>query len=211
MFKKAAEKQQNAPPMQRIALEPMKIKTKSPKKVKKISPVKKRGRPPKFSTMKNSSVTSVTDLFTAKKVTKVSMKRQIEMIDPEVLAELPPEIVDEILREYQLPDDEPEIENLEESPVKSVKKIDETKETSKENIFLKSSWREIVKILIYENLEKVQHDAVQLIRLGNLNILFTVMRFLQRTVEVEEILKSVVDSVQEEMQKIFGKKLLISE
>ena len=210
MFKKAAERQQNAPPMQRITLEPIKIKTESPKKVKKVSPAKKRGRPSKLSTMKNSSVTSVTDLFTTKKITKVSVKRQIEMIDPEVLAELPPEMVDEILREYQIPDDEPEVESFEESPVKFEAKVDEIpKEDSNENIFLKKNWQEISKILICENLEKVQHDAAQLIRRGDLNVLFTAMRFLLRTSGEEKNFESIVNYVQEEMLKTFGKKLLV--
>lgn len=204
MFKKVAEKQQTAP--QRVKLEPVKIVTRTPKKV---SPVKKRGRPSKFSSTK-----AITDIFATRKSSKVSLKRQVEMIDPEVLAELPEELVDEILREYQMPDEETSMEIQENSPAKIVE-VPTVKESTVDNIFLRDDWRDFAATCIDENLEKIQNDAAQLVRLKNLNLIFLIMRFLHRitadkkNVTAERNYNEIVANVQDEMQNVFGKKLFI--
>ncbi|CRL04716.1 CLUMA_CG017776, isoform A [Clunio marinus] len=201
MFKKVAEKQQNAPIQERIEASPVKIR--------KISPVKKRGRPSKLSNADRSSNISVADMFSTKKNSRVSAKKTIEMIDPEVLAELPPEIVNEILEEYQMPEEVEEIPEIEEI----------SEEKNDENIFLQSNWRQVTKSLIdnNESAEQIKNDAASLVRIKNIDLIYLVMRFLHRIIEEcddeslawRENYNEIAESVQEEMQKIYKKKLSI--
>ena len=218
MFKKVAEKQQNSD-APKFKLEPLRFNV-SP--LKKVSPTKKRGRPAKFSSNRSAS-TSVTDMFASRKKTKAYYKRTVEMIDPEVLAELPPEMVDEILKEYQMPDED-DNEDAKSVEDETVVQPEPPQESSDDNIFYQPSWRSLVKTWIDENeenvewlSEKLQHDAAQLVRLKNLDLVYLAMRFLHRNIEDKQneqwrcIYNQVTSELQSEMLKTYSKRLSVPE
>lgn len=213
MFRKVAEKQQAEPPRERVKLDSPAMR----QKVGKTSPMKKRGRPAKLP-----DVQPVTDIFAAKKSVKVSFKRTVERIDPEVLAELPPDIVDEILKEYQIPDEEAEVPEAEtilvddEEPEVLVELADVVE---CENFFLRDDWRPVAQSWIegdsFDNILKLSTDPARLVHLKQLDRLFIVMRFLHRVITVKEscewqkVYEEIADGVQAEMEAIYGKKLAV--
>lgn len=220
MFKKVAEKQQSGDAPRKIETFRFKTET-SPKRPVKASPGKKRGRPSKLLNTKNS--TSLTDMFSARKNTRISHKRIVEMIDPEVLAELPPEMVEEILKEYQLPDeDEPDHASTSTGP-QAVPKLETPREPSDENIFLQQDWRSVMQSWIDDNdednivwlAEKIQNDAAQLVRLKDIDLLYIAMKFLHRIIEEQSkelwqaIYNEAAAAVQAEMLTKYSKKLSI--
>lgn len=220
MFKKVAEKQSANPPQPRIKLEPVIVKKDSSPN-KKPSPTKKRGRPSKTATSKSNVVTPITDIFAARKNSNTNVKRTVEMIDPEVLAELPPEIVDEILKEYQMPD-----EDVEEVPDVSVDEpavVDESSQgdlKTELNLFLQQDWRPKVGSWIESDLgdgraEQLEHDAANLVRSRHISHLYVVMRFLHRIIndqdngEWKRAYNGIVDSVLAAMLETLEKKLSV--
>jgi DNA repair protein REV1 len=217
MFKKVAAKQQSTP--QRETVEPIQPKLEiSPKRNTNHSPTKKRGRPKKLSAL-SKPTKSINEMFSERKNYRKLTKRTIEMIDPEVLAELPPEMVEEILIEYQMPD---EIQQQElEAPNTSAESTN-IKESSEGNIFYIEHWKMMVKSWIDEesdNLEfykeKLLNDAPQLVRLNDLDILFIAMRFFHRVIEDKEddrwseIYNEMAGEVQTQMLQTFKRKLSI--
>ena len=221
MFKKAAEKHQNCDPEVNLELERLKSET-SPKMKIIRSPLKKRGRPSKLATADKSNLTSIGDMFSVKKNSRTSFKRTVEMIDPEVLAELPPELVDEILKEYQVPNEEnEEVEEpptvIEENSIESIST--EPSESSSENIFLQENWRSITKAWIDENNKSsrktLEDDAAQLVRLKNIDLVYLVMKYLHRIIKDngdiswQVLYQNVASEVQAEMLLTFRTKLAI--
>lgn len=220
MFKKVAERQQTNP-QPRIKLEPVRVKTDiSPAKSKKSSPIKKRGRPAKFAASSKANVTSITEMFATRKSTRINFKRTVEMIDPEVLAELPPEMVDEILKEYQMPDEDVGVEPDEPADEPTVVLVDEETSDDYHNLFLQQDWRMLVKSWIsvdvdIEKAAQLEHDATQLVLTRNMNLIFIVMRFLHRNISDSESIEwkkkynEIADTVQAAMLEVLNIRLSI--
>lgn len=213
MFKKISENVGAKKPLERVKLEPIHKINVSPRK--KTSPAK-RGRPAKrFKT--TNSFTSVSNMFAVQKPT---LKRKV--IDPDVLSELPPDIVEEILRDYDFEKNEPEEEISNISSELSSSKMDtnSTPIVKVENIFIEADWRKKVKTWIEtkDEIDKetfiITESLTQLVRDKNLELLFVIMRFLHRMIgdcdkySWKLAYKYVFyESLQEEMRKIFNRKL----
>lgn len=206
MFKKVAEK--GPVNVQRVKLEPLIVKSLTK------SPPKKRGRPGKFT---KTPTTSIADMFAMRKSTATHFKRTVEMIDPEVLAELPPEIVDEILKEYEVPEEVEEVPENSKIEVQQDEKLGLEVEAAN-NIFESQNWRTTVKTSIENGedyLESLCQNAAQLVRLKNLDLLYIVMRFLHRTIndldssDHKQNYNEIAAAVQAEMREVYEKKLSI--
>lgn len=216
MFKKAAEKPSTSNTSRpKIELEKFDLPTIKPQK---SSPLKKRGRPSKFANAnKSSTVTSVSDMFHSKKNTQAYFKRTVEKLDPEVLAELPPELVDEILKEYQIPEEGGVEEESNGSSMTN--EVPNKKESSEDNVFLKEGWRSSLHFLLETedeaSLLNIIQDAAQLVRLKELDVLYIAMRFLHRIITDEDKERSkafynkLAAAIQIEMLKVFSSKLSI--
>lgn len=218
MFKKVAEKQQ-IPDHAKAKLEPETSKMlDAPRRIFKVSP-KKRGRPAKLSTVDTSCTASISDLFAAaKNSSRQPFKRTVEMIDPEVLAELPPVMVDEILKEYQIASEEDLVIEVKDDS-QEVQLQEVKTESSCGNIFLQEGWRSVIKNWIEGSGElskgALQNDAGQLVRLKNIDLIYYAMRYLHRIIKDAEnvcwqgFYEDVAAEVQKEMLKAYGKKLAI--
>lgn len=211
MFKKMIENPETKGNVSRIKSEPIPIKS------TKISPQKRKTRTLK-RVASNSNMTSVADMFTAKKTFK---KRK--MIDPDVLSELPPEIVEEILREYDLEDDDIESYNNDASvsATTSIESIPEVNESLNDgNLFKTDSWRSMIKAWIdetdepnVETRDTICCDLIQLIRVKNLELPFLIMRFLNRIIDDsakdgwKKFYNYSFTILQEAMRSTFGSRL----
>lgn len=176
MFKKIAENPNAKHPINRVKIEPSVIVK------KKVSP-KKKGRPVK-KIKSNSNLTSVAEMFSNKKPS-TSTKRKV--IDPDVLAQLPPDIVEEVLRDYDVAEDD---ETVEVEPKFNDDCNIEITEDLSENIFMQENWRITIKTWIEsmdnvdEEYSKIINDSlIQLVRVKNLELLFVAMRFLHRNIQ----------------------------
>jgi DNA repair protein REV1 len=165
------------------------------KVIVKTSPSKKG-----FKNVKGNK--SIDDMFKKKKMTNKRVGK-LEKIDPDVLAELPPDIVEEILRDYQIDDDEEE--------VKIEEKIDEKDKIDiSDNIFFQPDWRDFV--LSYldepEGCEFIEQQVTNLVLSGDIDLLYLVMKFFKRKLgnDFNETLKTTVDN---EMMKKYSKTLCI--
>jgi DNA repair protein REV1 len=129
----------------------------------------------------SSQLPSVADMFSEKKPSFTSNRK---LIDPDILAELPPDIVEEILRDY---DDERDA-TVEESESTAVHAVVNSEDMA-DNIFMNDGWR--LKIISWieasgpteSMIETLSCDMVQLIRAKNLEMPFLIMRFLHRHIE----------------------------
>lgn len=214
MFKKISENP-NAKPINRVKVEPtILIKREvSPRKRKEYSP-KKKGRPVKR--VKSNNTSSVAEMFTANK--PPALTGQKKLIDPDILAELPADIVEEILREYDVSastsNNTHEVDDLKNQEECAIE------ENLSENIFMQGDWRAIIKswIDIKEEIDeesmKISDSLTQLVRVKNLELLFIIMRFLHRN--IKEAGKEswrvsykhiFYENLQDEMKRIYDRKL----
>ncbi|KAG5680848.1 hypothetical protein PVAND_010329 [Polypedilum vanderplanki] len=208
MFKKMSEKQE-------VNFQRVKSETSVSKPQKEeISPQKKRMRTFKKSNS-NSNLTSVADMFAAKKTSSTSKRKQI---DPDILAELPSDIVEEILRDYDMND---EYEDNESNFTEQTVEVKEENEISDHNIFMRNDWRTTIISWIEDNLapeqcmiETLSNDLVQLIKTKNLELPFLIMRFLHRHAENSEKIEwqkaynTIHLNMQNEMKNCFDGKQL---
>lgn len=210
MFKKISEK-----PVIRVnKVEPTKEIQISPKK--KTSPTKQKGRGMKRLKSSNS-LTSVADMFA---VQKPAPKRKV--IDPDVLAELPSDIVEEILRDYDYEIEESDVPGCSKTSMETsvIKPKVELVENLSENIFIESQWRTTVKEWIDNKdeiegeTEKISSSLIQLVQAKNLELLFIIMRFLHRVIgdsgknSWKIAYKHIFyEKLQDEMRRTFKRKL----
>jgi hypothetical protein len=222
MFKKMSENQDlNKPSTSRVKLEPL------PKA--SLSPPKKKSRLLKKTLSGNNL--SVADMFAVKK--PPSHLSRMKNIDPDVLNELPADIVEEILRDYDMMEmnsikEEDEVLPLSSTSASNEQNLFEVKmkenaivENTDENIFLKDNWRALLRAWIFENdypagtlVENLHENLEQLIRIKNLETPYIAMRFLHRIIgerNVESWKNYYCDilytSVQKAMDKVYGKDL----
>ncbi len=203
MFKKMSENADTKKTTPAVKLKPIVKVNKSPDKKRKRGVER---------TKSSGNLTSIASMFA---VQKSSAKRKA--IDPDVLAELPPDIVEEILREYEM-EEVPE-EGPQEEP-----KIEIKSEDSSSNLFLEQEWRRNVKDWIdfkreeiSDEVEKIKNSLTHLVRVKNLELLFLVMRFLHRVIgdsesQCKDLWKDAYQNIfyenlQNEMRNVFHRKL----
>ncbi|CAO1352082.1 unnamed protein product [Diamesa serratosioi] len=191
------------------------------------SPPRKRGRPSKATTNqpipKNTNISSI---FASSKRTNVVYKKSAQELDLSVLAELPEHIRNQVLKEYEidqttsteedltidLNSDEPEVEIKEVVPV----------ENTTENIFLTDYWRPLIQDWLttdpdFDCIEILIKSSCQLVRIKDIELLYLVMKFLNRVVDSSgkckwhEVYNKITEEIQSNMAVVFNKKLYIKE
>lgn len=220
MFKKITENQET-----NKKSVPTSVKTEQILPKKTVSPKKRKTK--MLNKTKSNSNLTVESMFSAKKQTSFAINR-MKNIDPDVLAELPPDIVEEILRDYEQPDYNEINEDENEVAHCSTSAID-TKEKNKikpqlniaENFFKQENWRTTVRMWINEIetpidsiIENLCNDLSQLVQVRNLDLLYLIMRYLHRVIteDNKENWKTIYCDIlyiklQDEMKKVYGKKL----
>lgn len=210
MFRKISENQDTKPSISRIKLEPLSVKPKVP------SPSKKKTIGKSFKRHNSgSNFTSVADMFSAKKTLK---KRKY--IDPDVLSELPPDIVEEILREYEMDDQQEETDESIKVPPASGSKEEPKPTLNEDNIYKTAGWRSMIINWIEELdepgndiIDTICSDLMQLVYVRNLDLPYLIMRFLHRVIEEKatgkwkEFYNHCYEKLQEAMRSNLGMKL----
>lgn len=191
------------------------------------SPPKKRGRPSKASTnQQNPKNTSISSLFAASKRTNVVYKKSAQELDLSVLAELPEHIRKEVLREYEMDpriqtEENETIDLITDEPDVEMKDIIPVENTT-DNIFLSDYWRPLVQEWLtvepdYDSTEILIKSICQLVRIKDIELLYLIMRFLNRIIDSSgqckwhEVYNKITEEVQSNMVILFNKKMYIKE